>query len=44
MKSLERYASGMDPHKFSFDIGLFIPLLVSGHGRTAYGAVIPNLR
>ena len=44
MKKLEKCASGMALHKFSFLCTHFNPLLVSGHVRTAYGAVILNLR
>ena len=43
MKNLEKYASGMAPHKFSFALDS-LPSLVSGHTRTAYGSVIPNIR
>ena len=43
MKTFEKYASGMYPKNILLWIH-FTPFLVSGHVRTVYGAVIPNLR
>ena len=44
MKNLEKYASGMAPHNFILIYNHFTSLIVSGNVRTAYDAVIQNIR